>query len=80
MLPSPPPIDLVDIVVPFPYFDVNPAWQCIVLDLTVRFDAVLEPKRLHSSLSRILEIGEWRKLGARLRRNLTGVPLFGLMS
>lgn len=32
-----------------------------------RFNDVLDSKKLYSSLSRLLEIGNWRKVGGRLR-------------
>ncbi|PYI00200.1 hypothetical protein BO71DRAFT_479018 [Aspergillus ellipticus CBS 707.79] len=44
----------------------------IALDFTVKFDQVLDPEHLRRSLDRLLEIGDWRKLGARLRLNASG--------
>ncbi|KAE8135209.1 hypothetical protein BDV38DRAFT_285042 [Aspergillus pseudotamarii] len=37
-----------------------------------RFNDVLDAKRLSDSLSRLLEIGDWRKLGGRFRRKADG--------
>ncbi|KAF3760398.1 hypothetical protein M406DRAFT_343506 [Cryphonectria parasitica EP155] len=34
---------------------------------TMRFNDVLDAEKLHVSLSKLLEIGDWRKLGGRLR-------------
>ncbi|KAJ5806648.1 uncharacterized protein N7503_004250 [Penicillium pulvis] len=34
---------------------------------TMCFNDVLDPEKLHHSLSRLLNIGDWRKLGGRLR-------------
>lgn len=33
----------------------------------MRFNDVLDAKRLKDALSRLLEIGDWKKLGGRLR-------------
>ncbi|KIA75846.1 hypothetical protein HK57_00373 [Aspergillus ustus] len=37
------------------------------MELILRFDDVIEPEKLRQSLGRLLEIGNWRKLGARVR-------------
>ncbi|KAJ5602411.1 hypothetical protein N7537_005367 [Penicillium hordei] len=37
------------------------------MELIMRFDDVLDPAKLQQSLRRLLEIGNWRKLGARVR-------------
>lgn len=42
----------------------------IVLEFTLHFDDVLDPGHLHRSLARLMEIGEWKKLGARLHLNV----------
>jgi hypothetical protein len=41
--------------------------DCLVLGL--RFDAVLSPEKLAGALEKLARIGDWRKMGARLRRN-----------
>lgn len=46
-----------------------------VLCWTLRFDAVLDVEKLHAALVRLLEIGDWRKLGGRLRQNVWFLPL-----
>ena len=38
-----------------------------ILTWIMRFNDVLDAKRLHGALSKLLEIGDWRKLGGRLR-------------
>ncbi|KAJ5766285.1 uncharacterized protein N7511_003901 [Penicillium nucicola] len=40
--------------------------------LTFRFEAVLDPERLKWAFARLVTISEWRKLGARLRKNASG--------
>ncbi|ROV97407.1 hypothetical protein VMCG_06946 [Cytospora schulzeri] len=39
---------------------------------TLRFNDVLDAHRLHDSLSRLLEMGDWKKLGGRLGFNSNG--------
>ncbi|PHH77081.1 hypothetical protein CDD80_950 [Ophiocordyceps camponoti-rufipedis] len=38
-----------------------------LLAWVMRFNDILDAKKLHDSLQRLLEIGDWRKLGGRLR-------------
>ncbi|KAJ5887881.1 hypothetical protein N7495_007922 [Penicillium taxi] len=40
----------------------------IALEFTLQFDYVLDPEHLRRSLQRLLEIGDWKKLGARLKQ------------
>lgn len=39
----------------------------------LRFDEVLDAEMLRDSLARLATIGDWRKLGARIRKNVSGV-------
>lgn len=41
-----------------------------MLDLTLRFDDVLDHEKMRLALVRLVELGNWRKLGARLRMNV----------
>ncbi|PFH59002.1 hypothetical protein XA68_12931 [Ophiocordyceps unilateralis] len=43
-----------------------------LLSWVMRFNDVLDPKKLNDSLSRLLEIGDWRKLGGRLKLRESG--------
>ncbi|KAH8657136.1 hypothetical protein BGZ60DRAFT_384179 [Tricladium varicosporioides] len=61
-----------DAVIPLHSKDDTQINRAMVLDLTLRFDDVLDPSKLRNSLARLLEIGHWRKLGARLRLNKSG--------
>ncbi|KAB8659294.1 hypothetical protein FH972_026183 [Carpinus fangiana] len=61
---------VTDTVVPLPVFDDQAALRCMVLYETLRFDEVLDPERLRHALERLMRIGGWRKLGARLRTSL----------
>ncbi|OOQ85454.1 putative LysR family regulatory protein [Penicillium brasilianum] len=61
-----------DTILPFHYWDDDHHTRGLSFDITFRFDDVLEHEKLRISLSRLLEIGDWRKLGARIRRNEKG--------
>jgi hypothetical protein len=58
-------------VVPFRFWDEQNSMEKIVMEFTYRFDDVLDVQKLKSSLERLLEIGEWRGLGARFKRNVS---------
>jgi hypothetical protein len=47
-----------DTVVPMHYFDDNAINRSVVLYITLRFDAVLEPQKLSDGLERLLQIGD----------------------
>lgn len=59
-----------DEVVQARFWDGNDILQEIVMEFTYRFDDVLDAGKLKSSLERLLEIGEWKSLGARFRKNV----------
>lgn len=56
-----------DEIYPVHMLDNTSTLKNIVVVWTLRFDDVLDAEKLHSSLSRLLEIGDWRKVGGRLR-------------
>ncbi|KAJ3475672.1 hypothetical protein NLG97_g9380 [Lecanicillium saksenae] len=56
-----------DLVYPVHLHDAN--FAKLLMACTMRFDGVLDAEKLHSALSRLLEIGDWKKVGGRLRRN-----------
>ena len=58
-------------VVPFRSWDEQDTMQRIVMEFSYRFDDVLDVQKLKSSLERLLEIGEWRSLGARFKKNVS---------
>lgn len=47
-------------------FDSDKTNRCFVSWL-MRFNDVLDPEQLNNALARLLEIGDWKKLGGRLR-------------
>lgn len=64
---GPPPTVPSDEVFPVHYFDDTFVNRKMIMCWTMKFDDVLDPEALRSSLARLLEIGDWRKLGGRLR-------------
>lgn len=60
-----------DEVIKARFWDGSDMLQKIVMEFTYRFDDVLDVERLKSSLERLLEIGEWKSLGARFKKNVS---------
>lgn len=60
-----------DEVFPVFDFDARPQVRDIIIGWTLRFDDILDADALNVALSRLLEIGDWRKLGGRLRKNVS---------
>ncbi|KAJ6084309.1 transcriptional regulator sdnM [Penicillium sp. IBT 16267x] len=56
-------------VYPIHVLDNIKANHCYV-DWLMRFNDVLDAEKLKAALSRLLEIGDWKKLGGRLRRKV----------
>jgi len=69
-LRSPPRID-TDQVIAINSFDDNSVNSSIVLYFTLRFDDVLDPEKLRAAFEKLLNRDGWRKLGARLRLNVS---------
>lgn len=64
---SAPPRVQSDDVYPVHMLDDTTTLRGIVMAWTMRVDDVLDPEKLHGALVRLLEIGDWKKLGGRLR-------------
>jgi len=64
---SPPPPVETDDIYPVHMLDDTKTLRDIIVTWTLRFNDVLDANKLHASLSRLLEIGDWRKVGGRLR-------------
>lgn len=69
---SPAKVALVDTddVYPLHMLDDTKTLQGIVVTWTLRFNDVLDADKLHAALAKLLEIGDWKKLGGRLRLNV----------
>lgn len=59
-----------DTIIPLHYWDDLQYTKALCIDVMFRFDDVMDAEKLRMSLSRLLEIGDWKKLGARLRMNV----------
>ncbi|KAJ5129364.1 Transferase [Penicillium bovifimosum] len=70
--PSEPTSPDTDTIIPFHFWDDLPHVKAICLTVGFRLDEQLDPERLRNSLSRLLELGNWRKLGSRLRMDSSG--------
>ncbi|KHN95518.1 Chloramphenicol acetyltransferase-like domain protein [Metarhizium album ARSEF 1941] len=56
-----------DQIYPTHFMDNSRGLKNLVLAWTLRFNDVLDGDKLHDALWRLFEIGDWRKLGGRLR-------------
>jgi hypothetical protein len=68
--PARPATISTDTIIPLHSLDDTTINRAIVLDFTLRFDDVMDPEKLRAALVRLMELGNWRKLGARLRMNV----------
>ncbi|WYZ36908.1 hypothetical protein EsH8_II_000414 [Colletotrichum jinshuiense] len=68
--PPAPPVVPTDTIVALNVIDDNFINRKLVMLFMMRFDDVLHPEKLRSSLEKLLERDGWRKLGARLRLNV----------
>lgn len=66
-----PPTVEGDRIVRMHLFDDTTVNNNVILSVTLCFDKVLDSNRIHSALVRLMHIGEWRKLGGRLRRHVS---------
>ena len=71
---SPPQIESDD-VYPVHMLDDIKTFRDLAVIWTLRFNDVLDADKLHTSLSKLLEIGDWRKVGGRLRLNVSLIPI-----
>lgn len=71
----PPPAVESDNVYPVHMLDDTKTLRGIVVTWTLRFNDVLDAEKLHSSLSKLLEIGDWSKVGGRLRLKVINLLL-----
>lgn len=61
----------VDRIVPFHRFDDAIGLRNSILVWTLRFDDVLDAARLRDSLNALLSIGNWKRLGGRVRKKVS---------
>ncbi|RBR08440.1 uncharacterized protein FIESC28_10240 [Fusarium coffeatum] len=66
------PTNPTDTILPVYYFDDTPLLRNYVQCSTLRFNDVLDAEMLKDSLSRVIALPGWRKLGGRVRMNNKG--------
>jgi hypothetical protein len=59
-----------DCVVPVDTLSDSTSFRGVLLAVMFRFDDVMDPEKLRSSLESLLSRDDWRKLGARFRLNV----------
>ena len=69
--PVSPPVVPGDQIVPLSEHDDTHINRSLILDFMLRFNSVLDPEKLKSSLDTLLNQPGWRKIGARLRLNVS---------
>ncbi|KAJ5485284.1 hypothetical protein N7539_005272 [Penicillium diatomitis] len=61
-----------DQIIPFHLWDDVPYARSVCLNVTLRFDEVLDHLKLERALTELFQRSEWRKLGSRVRENASG--------
>ncbi|KAI0206675.1 hypothetical protein F4808DRAFT_466656 [Astrocystis sublimbata] len=64
--------DSLDEVYPVHFIDQAAIVRSSLISYTFRYEHVLDAQKLHDSLAILLDCGNWRKLGGRLRQNEHG--------
>ena len=64
------PTNPTDTILPVYYFDDTPLLRNYVQCSTLRFNDVLDAEMLKESLSRVIALPGWRKLGGRVRMDV----------
>lgn len=65
-----PPMVPTDRIIPLRFWDDLSHLRSLVHNFTLRFDDVLDIPKLRAALERLMDIGDWGQLGARLRLNV----------
>lgn len=65
-----PPTVPTDTVIPLHYLDDTGFFAGVVLDIGMIYDEVLDPEKLRRAMESLLERPGWKKLGARIRKNV----------
>ena len=58
-------------VIPFNFVDNMKGWRVGIAANTFRFNAAMDAQKLRDSLQQLFEMEGWRKLGARIRMNVS---------
>lgn len=65
-----------DQTIPFHIWDDVPYARAICLNVTLRFDEILDHVKLNESLAQLFQDKDWRKLGSRVRQNVSILRFF----
>lgn len=60
-----------DEIIPLRFWDTALCMTGTVLDISLKYDDVLDITRLRGALDKLFERKDWKQLGARLRRNVS---------
>ncbi|KAI0410410.1 hypothetical protein F5X98DRAFT_368818 [Xylaria grammica] len=66
------PSDQLDDIYPVHFIDQAAILRSSLVSYTFRYDRVLDAQKLLGSLAKLIDSGDWRKLGGRLRNNRDG--------
>jgi hypothetical protein len=58
-------------IIPLHRYDDTKLNRALIVDFMLKFDDVLDVEMLINALERLFTIGNWKKLGARLRLNVS---------
>lgn len=73
--PAQPPTINSDEIFPLHFLDNQMSPRELVLSHTLLFNSVLDAKKLHDGLVKLVSSGDWRKLGGRLRKQVSDDPV-----
>jgi hypothetical protein len=60
-------------IIPFNFIDNMKGWRMANAASTFRFNAAMDLSKLRAALQALFEMDGWRKLGARIRMNVSGL-------
>lgn len=60
-----------DQIIPYNFLDDDPEFKNSVAFMSFRINAVLDEVKLRTALEEVFEMEGWRKLGARVRMNVS---------
>lgn len=72
--PRQPAIVSTDDIIPLRFWDTAKSMRGTVLDISLKFDDVLDITKLRGALDKLFESQDWKQLGARIRSNVGDVP------
>lgn len=64
---------LTDEIIPLRFWDTALCMHGMVLDISLKFDDVLDITKLRGALDKLFGMEDWKQLGARLRRNVGNI-------